>query len=104
MRTIAYVTLVLLPGALIAAIFGMNFFQFDPLTHEVLVAKTFWYYWVVTIPVTIVVVAFWNVWNFSEKKKRVGNDKEISILDEKLHGGELHMDARLPNSRELFIN
>ncbi|KAF2789574.1 hypothetical protein K505DRAFT_210879, partial [Melanomma pulvis-pyrius CBS 109.77] len=59
MRTIAYVTLLFLPGALIATIFGMNFFQFDPTTSKVVVAKTFWHYWAVTIPITILVIIVW---------------------------------------------
>lgn len=94
MRTIAYVTLAFLPGALIAAIFGMNFFQFDASTKELVIAKTFWHYWAVTIPVTLVVIACWNVWNYHEKRKGPDDSKVVSILDEKLDVNELDMDAR----------
>jgi Mg2+ and Co2+ transporter CorA len=51
-RTIAYVTLVLLLPSLIATIFGMKFFVLDDQTGSLIVAKTFWQYWAVTIPVT----------------------------------------------------
>jgi Mg2+ and Co2+ transporter CorA len=39
-RTIAYVTLVLLPGAFISSIFGMNFFTFDTQKRTLVVAKS----------------------------------------------------------------
>ncbi|KAF2745861.1 hypothetical protein M011DRAFT_446485 [Sporormia fimetaria CBS 119925] len=73
-RTIAYVTLVLLPGAIVSSIFGMNFFQFDEGSGTVLVARTFWWYWAVTIPVTLGVVGLWNVWNFREKRRGLGKE------------------------------
>jgi Mg2+ and Co2+ transporter CorA len=71
-RTIAYVTLVFLPGAFISAIFGMNFFTFDASTRSLVVADSFWQYWAVTIPVTISVVLLWNFWVWMEKKDWVG--------------------------------
>lgn len=78
MRTIAYVTLLLLPGALVASIFGMNFFEYDDGTNELKVAKSFWQYWAITVPVTLLVIAVWNVWNYNEKKKDVQSVKEMS--------------------------
>lgn len=73
MRTIAYVTLLLLPGAVISSIFGMNFFQYDE-TNGLKVAKTFWQYWAITVPVTLLVIGVWNVWNYNEKKKDVTDE------------------------------
>lgn len=84
MRTIAYVTLVFLPGALVAAIFGMNFFQFNPETRELVVARTLWHYWAIAIAVTILVVGVWNAWNFSEKRKGFRLDKQIATSNQKL--------------------
>lgn len=74
MRTIAYVTLVFLPGAFIATIFGMNFFLFDPNTRKLVIAHSFWQYWAVTIPVTAFVLGLWNYWVYVEK--RDGDQKE----------------------------
>jgi Mg2+ and Co2+ transporter CorA len=82
MRTIAYVTLLFLPGALTAAIFGMNFFQFEPASNTVQVANTFWQYWAVTIPFTMLVVAVWNIWNFYEKKKGTIVGENIILPDQ----------------------
>jgi len=70
-RTIAYVTLVLLPGAFISSIFGMNFFTFDAQTRSLVVSKSFWQYWAITVPVTICIVLLWNIWVWREKRDSV---------------------------------
>lgn len=80
MRTIAYVTLLFLPGALIASIFGMNFFDLDSESNTLLVADTFWKYWAITIPFTVVVIAVWNIWNMFEKRKEIAVAKDIVVL------------------------
>ncbi|CAI6337532.1 unnamed protein product [Periconia digitata] len=80
MRTIAYVTLVFLPGALIASIFGMNFFEFDSASNTVVVASSFWKYWAITIPFTLLVVAVWNVWNWFEKRKEFAGLRDVILL------------------------
>jgi hypothetical protein len=67
-RTIAYVTLLLLPPSLIATIFGINFFTFDDQTGSLIVAKTFWQYWAVTIPVTAFTIIIWKIWVWLEKR------------------------------------
>ena len=95
MRTIAYVTLLFLPGALIAAIFGMNFFQFDAETHQVLIAKSFWYYWAFTIPITIAVVGFWNVWNFREKRKDVSFEKDVNFSGGSMRVEDVDVGGRI---------
>jgi Mg2+ and Co2+ transporter CorA len=79
MRTIAYVSLVLLPPAFISSIFGMQFFQFDTATRTLIVAKSFWQYWAVTIPVTISVVLIWNAWVWLEKKQSIGDEKSQQL-------------------------
>lgn len=79
MRTIAYVTLVFLPGAFVAAIFGMNLFVFDSETKSLIVAKDFWLYWAVTIPVTIFILLLWNYWVWVEKREGQGNRNEAQF-------------------------
>ena len=76
MRTIAYVTLILLPGTFIAAIFGMNFFQFEEERRRIGVSRDFWIYWVVTVPVTVGVLVGWNVWVAKEAKEGDITEKE----------------------------
>ncbi|KAF2277713.1 uncharacterized protein EI97DRAFT_271051 [Westerdykella ornata] len=67
-RTIAYVSLVFLPGTFIASIFGTNFFGFEAQTRSLTVAASFWKYWAITIPVTICVLLLWNFWVWWEKR------------------------------------
>ncbi|KAF2732091.1 hypothetical protein EJ04DRAFT_578618 [Polyplosphaeria fusca] len=72
MRTIAYVTLIFLPGAYVAAIFGMNFFQFAPESQTLVLGTDFWLYWAITAPVTLLTLLVWNWWVYWEKRKTYG--------------------------------
>lgn len=69
MHTIALITLVFLPSTLVAAVFGSSFFDFDmddeknSITH---ISPLFWMFWVISVPVTVVVVLLW--WKMSPKK------------------------------------
>ena len=87
MRTIAYVTLIVLPGAFVAAIFGMNFFLFDSERKTLVVADTFWQYWAVTVPLTVFVLIIWNIWVHIEKRKGtmvVADEESLAHLPQSL--------------------
>ncbi|KAL4871455.1 hypothetical protein BDV12DRAFT_28771 [Aspergillus spectabilis] len=68
MKTIAVVSIFYLPGTFVSGLFGTNFFSFqaDP-GNTWLVAKEFWIYWVVTIPLTMATIGVWAIWHFREK-------------------------------------
>ncbi|KAL1646100.1 hypothetical protein SLS58_003520 [Diplodia intermedia] len=76
MHTIALITLVFLPSTLIATVFSSSFFDFsmadDDKTTGVHLSSLFWIFWVISIPVTLVVVCFWWCfkWNSNRKKKK----------------------------------
>ncbi|KAF2270072.1 hypothetical protein CC78DRAFT_611738 [Lojkania enalia] len=89
MRTIAYITLVLLPGAFISSIFGTNFFQYNPTTGILHTAPTFWHYWAITIPVTIFVLLVWNIWVYHEKLEGVSEPPGVDAA----------IAARIPHVR-----
>ncbi|KAL9027446.1 MAG: hypothetical protein Q9196_004031 [Gyalolechia fulgens] len=59
MKAIATVTMLFLPLATIAAIFGSEFFKFDDHKHSVSVAHNFWIFWALTGPLTVVVSFFY---------------------------------------------
>ncbi|KAE8166910.1 hypothetical protein BDV40DRAFT_285040 [Aspergillus tamarii] len=61
MATIAFVTLVFLPVSTVSTIFGNQFFNFDPVTIRI--SQSFWIFWVVTIPLTLLVLIVWRVSN-----------------------------------------
>ena len=90
MRTIAYVTLVVLPGAFVAAIYGMNFLFFDPETKSLVVADSFWQYWTVTIPLTAAVLIVWTLWVQIEKRRdttAVGDEESLTFLHQSMKSG-----------------
>lgn len=63
MHTIAVMTLVFLPGTLIATIFGSNLFDFGlddkDGVAKLRVSKLFWIFWAVSLPFTAIVIVLW---------------------------------------------
>jgi hypothetical protein len=76
MKTISLLGAIFLPGAYLASVFSMTFFNFQ--TSGPAVSPNFWIYWVVTIPVTVAIVIFWYVW---EKRREAMYDKEDADLE-----------------------
>ena len=77
MKTISLLGAVFLPGAYIASVFSMTFFNFQGGDAPV-VAPTFWVYWVITLPVTIGIVGSWYVYS---KRREAIYDKEDADLE-----------------------
>jgi len=79
MITIAAVTMFFLPGTFISAIFSMVFFNvnMDEAGNEVFyVSKRWWYYIVVTVPLTLCVFVVWHVWRrFRMRRHFLANSK-----------------------------
>jgi hypothetical protein len=71
----------------------MNFFQFDAENRRLIVAKSFWMFWAITIPVTLIVVGIWNYWVYLEKLgdegHRNGNGKGLLFANKKLSTEEM---------------
>jgi Mg2+ and Co2+ transporter CorA len=59
MRTISAITLLFLPGTFVSGLFSSAFFQFSSDSQEWVVAKNFWLYWVIVIPLTIATLFVW---------------------------------------------
>jgi hypothetical protein len=77
MKTISLLGAVFLPGAYLASVFSMTFFNFQDSGAPV-VSTQFWIYWVVTIPVTVVIVGVWYIW---EKRREARYDREDLDLE-----------------------
>jgi hypothetical protein len=60
--SVCIVTLIIFGAALtqLQALFSTTFFTFGENGWKA--SHRFWIYWVITVPVTIVVVAVWNIW------------------------------------------
>lgn len=78
MKTISLLGAVFLPGAYLASVFSMTFFNFQAGEGEPAVSNQFWIYWVVTIPITAFIVGFWYIW---EKKREERYDREDLDLE-----------------------
>jgi hypothetical protein len=63
MKTIAILTMVLLPGTAVASLFSMNMFNWSAADGGDIASKWLWIYFVVTIPLTGLTLALWWFWN-----------------------------------------
>lgn len=78
MKIISLLGAVFLPGAYLASVFSMTFFNFQADDGVAQVSDQFWIYWVVTLPVTAIIVGIWYVW---EKKREARYDREDADLE-----------------------
>ncbi|KAL4958696.1 uncharacterized protein BDV14DRAFT_207545 [Aspergillus stella-maris] len=62
MKTIAFVTMVYLPGTFVSGLFGTNFFSFEPSTPDEWAQSHFWLYWAVAVPLTMLTMGVWAAW------------------------------------------
>jgi len=112
MKTLAFLTILFLPGTYIAAIFSTGMFNWHidsgsqqaaaerannarsmsaradanaTPTPEKTISDLFWVYWAVTVPLTILVAAAWRIWWSHEKKhfdQDVGKSQRAGVVDE----------------------
>ena len=62
MKTLAAVTVVFLPGTLVASLFSMSMFDWQ--SQEDVLSPRFWIYWAVTLPLTLSTVGIWLAWTY----------------------------------------
>ena len=89
MKTIAALTMVFLPGTYIAAIFGMNFFNYS--AGNIHVSARWWLYVAITVPMTVLTIGIWWAWThmspltrFAFRGKRSSADDESAVALETL--------------------
>jgi hypothetical protein len=62
MKSIALLTMVILPGTFISTLFAIPLFNWDAESWRDVPKSRFWFYWALTIPLTILTVAAWLAW------------------------------------------
>ncbi|RVX66918.1 hypothetical protein B0A52_09042 [Exophiala mesophila] len=62
MKAIAFVTMIFLPGTFLSSVFSMNLFEWDAPNSSDVVNHRMWVYWAVAVPLTIMVVVFYLLW------------------------------------------
>lgn len=92
MKLISLLGAIFLPGAYIAAVLSMDFFNFKE--SGTMVATSFWVYWVITIPITGSIVAFWYIY---EKRREATYDKEDADLEKGSEDMEKEIMATMRN-------
>lgn len=83
MKTVAIVTMVFLPGTFVASFFAMPMLNWDAAAYDKIVSRRFWIYWVVTVPLTVLVFGLW--WarkKFKERNERKANTERATLKQE----------------------
>ena len=62
MKTIAILTMVLLPGTAVASLFSMNLFNWETNDGSKIPSKWLWIYFVIAVPLTVLTLFAWWLW------------------------------------------
>ncbi|KAJ8065243.1 hypothetical protein OCU04_005945 [Sclerotinia nivalis] len=76
MKTISLLSAIFFPGVYLASVFSMTFFNFQN-DGTPAVSESFWLYWAVTIPCTMIIVGWWYIWE--KKRERRYNLEDIDL-------------------------
>jgi hypothetical protein len=103
MKTLSLLGAIFLPATYLASVFSMTFFNFqngggggggdgdgdgDKNDGGPVVAPTLWIYFVITIPLTLLIVLIWRVWDKRREKKFEAEDEDLEV-------GIENMEARI---------
>lgn len=85
MKTISLLGAIFFPGAYLASVFSMTFFNFQ--NSGPVVSNQFWIYWAVTVPTTVFIVACWYFWEKNRERKYDAEDKDLEKGSEDMERG-----------------
>ncbi|KAI9740653.1 MAG: hypothetical protein M1818_004617 [Claussenomyces sp. TS43310] len=92
-KTVALLGAVFLPGAFLSSVFSMTFFNFqDPNPDGTWVSPQFWIYWAVALPLTVLIVGWWYVW---ERRREKRYEQEDSALEKGVETMELSIQKEM---------
>lgn len=90
MKSISLLTMVVLPGTFISTLFAVPLFDWDASSWSGVPKPRFWFYWAITVPLTLSTLAIWMVWEKAFNKRSEELDRmareEIGDGDEKKQG------------------
>jgi hypothetical protein len=72
MKTLALVTMIFLPPTAVATIFQMPFFNWNGEGSAPIVNSRFWIYCVISLFLTIAILAVWWIWSRRQEKVKTG--------------------------------
>ncbi|KAF1993627.1 hypothetical protein P154DRAFT_503115 [Amniculicola lignicola CBS 123094] len=79
MRLISLVTLLFLPGTFMATLFSAGFWNFEPGHEGPVVSKWAWVYLVLTVTLTVAVLAAWRYLSGRKKKEELSMDGKVDL-------------------------
>ena len=90
MKLLAFVTAIFLPGSFIATMFSMSMFTWPEPAEGTAVSGSFWIFWIITIPLTVLVGVGWRIW-FTWEFKRYQKELEEANNEEYFKDGKLDL-------------
>ncbi|KAH8595940.1 hypothetical protein B0O99DRAFT_594231 [Bisporella sp. PMI_857] len=77
MKIISLLGAIFFPGVYLASVFSMTFFNFQADNPGPQLSDKFWIYWAVTLPLTILFVGVWYVWEKKREARYEMEDKDL---------------------------
>jgi len=87
MKSIALLTMIVLPGTFISTLFAVPLFNWDAESWSGVAKSRFWFYWAITLPLTILTLVIWIVWQRAWDAEGVKLDKEARERVGRKEGG-----------------
>jgi hypothetical protein len=86
MKTLSLLGAIFLPATYLASVFSMTFFNFQNGGDGggPIVAPTLWIYFAITIPLTLVIVLVWWVWEKNREKVYAKDDDDLEAGIERM--------------------
>ncbi|EOO04092.1 hypothetical protein UCRPA7_353 [Phaeoacremonium minimum UCRPA7] len=84
MKTLSLLGAIFLPATYLASVFSMTFFNFSPDPGQPIVASSIWVYFAITVPITIVIVVIWRVWDRTRERQYAEEDVDLEAGIEKM--------------------
>lgn len=77
MKTISLLGAIFFPGAYLASVFSTTFFNFQAGDGEDEISGRFWIYWAVTVPITVIIVGIWWVWE--RRREKMYDQEDVDL-------------------------
>lgn len=100
MKTIAILTMVLLPGTAVASLFSMNLFDWSVTDGSQIANRWLWIYFAVTVPLTGIILAFWWYWNRRSLRSTVQSGPSINGGQDPFRDEETGLSEPMSSERD----
>jgi hypothetical protein len=90
--------MVVLPGTFISTLFAIPLFDWDAESWQDVPKSRFWFYWAITIPLTIIVLVTWVFWQRSWNKQNIELDRKARDSAEYAPYSVRHISSTLEDS------